>query len=208
MANRFLITTHPFLWDCGSRLAQTRCGDRQRVGEIGPNSCDASALGGRGLRLFQLQCRAILGDSFVKSRQPAISEAKEIVNIGQFRLQFRCATGMISSLRIPFLIEASLRNLDVSLPSIGVFGEIVLPKILFIAINFRPAKGVCAHCANQQRDRGGGGDFLCAWSLPPYVGDASAEQREQGNIRKILEMIRDERAAAYVSHSDESNCWQ
>src|SRR5438552_10078549 len=203
LADRFLITTHRFFRDCGSRLAQTLCGDGQRVCEIGPDCCDSGAPGGGRLRLFQLQRLAILGDSFVKSLQPAISQAKLVMNIGQLRLQFRRATGMVSGLRVPFLLEAALCDLNVSLPRIGIFGEIILPKPLFIAINFRSAEGVCSHCANQQRNNGGSGNF--SWlSLVPHVCYARAEKCKQGNVRKILVMIGDERATADVGHSNES----
>src|SRR5438876_4878255 len=52
------------------------------------------------------------------------------MDIGQLRLQFCRATGMISGLGVPFLLEAPLRHHDVSLPRVRVFGEIVLPKTL------------------------------------------------------------------------------
>src|SRR5207244_8741609 len=106
-------------------------GNAQRVREIGPDSCDPSAPGGGRLCLFQLQRLSILGDPFLKSLQPAIGQSKLIVNIRELRFQFRRATGMISGLRITFLFEASLGNLDVSLPGIWIFGEIVLPKSFF-----------------------------------------------------------------------------
>ena len=130
------------------------------------------------------------------------------MNIGQLRFQFRCATGMIRGLGVPFLLEASLCHHDVSLPRIRVFREIVLPKRLFVAINLRAVEGVCAHHANQQRDNGCGGNFGRALSLVPRVCDARAKECEQRNVRKILEMISDERAAAHVSHSNESQRWE
>src|SRR6266702_5935621 len=184
------------------------CSDRQRVCEVGPDFCDSSAPGSGRLRLFQLQRLAILGDSFLKSLQPAISQTKLVMNIGQLRFQFRCATGMIRGLGVPFLLEASLCHHDVSLPRIRVFREIVLPKRLFVAINLSAIEGVCAHHANQQRDNGCGGNFGRALSLVPRVCDARAKECEQRNVRKILEMISDERAAAHVSHSNESQRWE
>ena len=184
------------------------CGDRQRVCQIRPDFCDSSARGGGWLRLFQLQRLAILGDSFLKSFQPAISEAKLIMNIGQFRLEFRRATGMISGLSVPFLLETPLRHHDVRLPRISVLGEIVLPKRLFVTINFRPAGSVCAHCPNQQRDKGRGCKFRRALSLVPRVCDTCAEKREQRNVCKVLEMISNERAAAHISHSNQSQHWE
>src|SRR5438093_10904008 len=106
---------------------------------------------------------------------------------------------MVSGLRVPFLLEAALCDLNVSLPRIGIFGEIILPKPLFIAINFRSAEGVCSHCANQQRNNGGSGNF--SWlSLVPHVCYARAEKSKQGNDRKTQAMIDYGRASAYVRH--------
>src|SRR4029450_13652711 len=106
---------------------------------------------------------------------------------------------MISGLGIPFLLEASLSNLDVSLPRIGVFGEIVLPKSFFVVINFRPAECICAHCTNQQRDNRGGGNLGCALSPAPRVCDTRAKECEQRNVRKILEMIGNEGGPVHMT---------
>src|SRR5215469_14930461 len=194
------------------------CSDRQRVCKISPDFCDSRALGGGWVRFFQLQRLAIFCDSFFESVQPAISKAKLVMNIGQLRLQFRCATGMISSLGVSFLLKATLCHHDVGLPRVRVFGEIVRPKRLFVAINVRADESVCTHRANQQGDNGCGGNFGCAlparrslgaggWP-PPRVCDARAEECDQRNVSKILEMIGDERAAAHVSHSDKSKHWE
>src|SRR5438105_390464 len=130
------------------------------------------------------------------------------MNIGQFRFQFRCATGMISGLSVSFLLEATLRHHDVGLPGVRVFGEVVRPKCLFVAVNFCPAKSVCAHCGNQQCDNGCSSNLGCALSLVPRVYDASTEECEQRNVCKILEMIGNERAAAHISHSNKTHRWQ
>jgi hypothetical protein len=61
------------------------CRYRQRICKIGPDFCDCSAPAGGRLRLFQLQRRAILGDSFLKSLQPAISQAELVMSLWQRR---------------------------------------------------------------------------------------------------------------------------
>src|SRR2546423_9027743 len=107
------------------------------------------------------------------------------MNIGQFLPQSGCATRMISGLSVSFLLEATLRHHDVGLPGVRVFGEIVRPKRLFVAINFRSAESVCAHCGNQQCDSGCGSNLGCASSLVPRVYDARAEKRELRNVCEV-----------------------
>src|SRR5437763_13117134 len=95
-----------------------------------------------------------------------------------------------------------------TLPCVGIFWEIVPPQSLIVAINFRPTEGICPHSANQQRDNGSRGDFDSPLWPSPHERDARGEKRQQRNVCEILVMIRDERAAAHISHSDESERWQ